>query len=175
MSEPAPAETSLRSVDWPPFLAAADARLLEQLYVPALSRAVHYDRCCAYFSSQVLAVAARGFGGLIQNLLELGQALPKPAVRLLVNEQLERNDLEHLLATGDPRCLIERLLRRFKTPVTGLERNRLQMLAWLAASGWLEVRVGLMRRGGGVLHAKFGLVTDRYGERLAQDTLSDRH
>ena len=34
------------------------------------------------------------------------------------------------------------------------------MLAWLAREGWLEVRVGVMRLGGGILHAKFGLFTD---------------
>jgi hypothetical protein len=32
--------------------------------------------------------------------------------------------------------------------------------ACLAREGWLEVRVGVMRLGGGILHAKFGLFTD---------------
>ena len=38
------------------------------------------------------------------------------------------------------------------------------MLAWLAREGWLEVRVGVMRLGGGILHAKFGLFTDGAGD-----------
>jgi len=162
-----PPADSLKSVAWKRFIAAGDATLLDDLYVPALSRAVHYDRCCAYFSSQVLAVAARGFGGFIQNLLNRADDIPKPAARLLVNEQLERRDLEHLQATGDQSHLIEHLLKQFKSPVTALEKNRLQMLAWLVASGWLEVRVGVMRHSSGILHAKFGIVTDRHGDRLA--------
>ena len=158
---------ALRELRWPRFLRAPDAGLLETLYGPALSCAVRYDRCCAYFSSHVLAVAARGFGGLIRNLLELGEALPKPAVRLLVNEQLDPDDLQALLARGDESPLAEKLLKRLYTPQEALERHRLEALAWLAASGWLEVRVGLMRRTQGVLHAKFGLIADRRGDCLA--------
>jgi len=43
----------------------------------------------------------------------------------------------------------------------------LQALAWLVANGWLEVRVGLMRRTSGMLHAKFGTVRDSRGNVLA--------
>jgi hypothetical protein len=40
------------------------------------------------------------------------------------------------------------------------------MLAWLARDGWLEVKVGVLRLGGGILHAKFGLFTDAAGDRV---------
>ena len=159
--------TSLRAVQWKRFLRAPDAQLLDELYVPALSRAVRYDRCCAYFSSRVLSVAARGFGGFIQNLLTLGEDIPKPAARLLVNEQLDPGDLNALLASGDASQLIEKLLKQFVTPKDALEKNRLEMLAWLVASGWLEVRVGLMRHTRGLSHAKFGIITDIHGDSLA--------
>lgn len=161
-----PASDGLRSVPWKRFLRAPDTQLVEELYAPALSRAVRYDRCCAYFSSRVLAVAARGFGGFIENLLKLGDAAPKPAARLLVNEQLEPADVQALLATGDQSKLVDKLLKQFKTPTDALEKNRLEMLAWLVASGLLEVRVGLMRHTQGIAHAKFGLITDRYGDVL---------
>ncbi|MBC7223416.1 MAG: hypothetical protein H5T59_03935 [Anaerolineae bacterium] len=128
---------------------------------------MRYDRCCAYFSSQVLAVAARGFGGLIQNLLTLGDEAPRPAVRLLVNEQLDARDVEALLYQGDEEPLVKRLLRRFKRPQNALEKNRLAMLSWLVARGWLEVRVGIMRHGQGIPHAKFGLIVDQHGDCLA--------
>lgn len=161
-----PASDGLRSVPWKRFLRAPDAQLVEELYAPALIRAVRYDRCCAYFSSRVLAVAARGFGGFIENLLKLGDAAPRPAARLLVNEQLEPADVQALLATGDQSKLADKLLKQFKTPTDALEKNRLEMLAWLVASGLLEVRVGLMRHTQGIAHAKFGLITDRYGDVL---------
>ena len=64
---------SLRTVKWKRWLRAPDNLLRDELYDPALSRAVRYDRCCAYFTSSVLAVAARGFGGFIENLRALGR------------------------------------------------------------------------------------------------------
>jgi superfamily II DNA or RNA helicase len=160
------ASDGLRSVSWKRFLRAPDAQLVDDLYAPALSRAVRYDRCCAYFSSRVLAVAARGFGGFIENLLKLGDDAPKPSARLLVNEQLDPADVQALLATGDQSKLVDKLLKQFKTPTDALEKNRLEMLAWLVASGLLEVRVGLMRHTQGIAHAKFGLITDRHGDVL---------
>ena len=157
---------SLRTVKWEKHLRAPDPQLVEKLYVPALERAVHYDRCCAYFCSSVLAAAARGFGGLVQNILKHGDKIPKPAVRLLVNEQLSQEDLDALLAKGDYDPLIKQLLKQFKTPANVLEKRRLEVLAWLVAHGWLEVRVGLMRSTGGILHAKFGVITDSRGNTL---------
>src|SRR5207237_225132 len=115
----------------------------------------------------VLSVAARGFGGFIQNLLAAGPAVTKPAARLLVNEQLDPVDVEALLAKGDESALIDKLLKQFKTPKDALEKSRLQMLAWLVASGWLDVRVALMRHTRGIAHAKFGLITDPAGDSLA--------
>ena len=38
------------------------------------------------------------------------------------------------------------------------------MLAWLVKKGWLEVRVGVMRQGSGIVHAKFGIATDSAGD-----------
>lgn len=159
--------SGLRDLTWKRFLHAPDAELVNELYAPALSRAVHYDRCCAYFSSQVLSVAARGFGGLIKNLLDRGDAASKPTMRLLVNEQLEPADLAALTATGDQSKLIDKLLKQFKTPTDALAKNRLEMLTWLVAAGHLEVRVGLMRHTHGLSHAKFGIITDTHGDRLA--------
>ena len=127
---------------------------------------MRYDRVCAYFSSRILATAARGFGGLITNLLALGKAAPHPAVRLVVNEQLHPDDLDALLATGDTAKLEKQLLAGLKSPQELLVKNRLQMLAWLVKTGLLEVRVGLMRRTNGQLHAKFGIVEDPHGDTL---------
>ncbi len=157
----------LRDREWKRFLRGPDTSLLDDLYIPALERALRYDRCCAYFSSRVLSVAARGFGKFIENLLRPGSGAEKPAARLLVNEHLDPEDLEALLATGDQSALSARLMKRFRKPADALEKRRLEMLTWLVAEGWLEVRVGVMRAGRGILHAKFGVVTDQAGDALA--------
>ena len=123
---------SLREEEWPELLSAPDPQLLDRLYVPALSRAVRHDRCCAYFSSRVLAAAARGFGGLIANLLQLGDEAPKPAVRLLVNEQLDAEDVRALLVGEDAPKLTAKLLKGLKRPAELLERQRLAIASALA-------------------------------------------
>ena len=156
----------LRSHDWPRFLEGPDPDLRDRLYVPGLKCAVRYDRCCAYFSSRVLSAAAAGFGGLIENLLALGDAAPRPAVRLLVNEELSKQDADALLERSDPTGLIQHLLRRFKTPKTAFERTRLRMLAWLVNERLLAVKVGVMRHSEGIAHAKFGILGDGDGDEV---------
>ena len=47
---------------------------------------------------------------------------------------------------------------------TTLEKKRLAMLGWLVKRDLLEVRVGVMRRGEGIVHAKFGIIMDEARE-----------
>jgi superfamily II DNA or RNA helicase len=154
----------LRSRSWNRFLRGPDSSLLEDLYVPALQEAVKYDRCCSYFSSSVLAAAARGFAGLIERLESLSDKAPKPAVRLVVNEILAEEDVHAMLESGDIKALEGTLKKRFKTPKDILERQRLAMLAWLVKKGLLGLRVGVMRHGEGIVHAKFGVIIDELGD-----------
>jgi len=155
---------ALNRHSWPRFIRGPDNELLERLYVPALSEAVRYDRCCAYFSSSVLSAAARGFAGLIGRLIALGDKAPRPAVRLVVNEELTEDDVHALLETGNTSDLESALAKRFKTPRDLLEKQRLAMLGWMTKTGLLAVRVGVMRQGEGIVHGKFGLVYDTAGK-----------
>lgn len=157
-------EPRLRERTWKRFLRGPDQALVDELYVPALERALRYDRCCAYFSSSVLAAAARGFAGLIARLQASPDGGPRPAVRLVVNEELVEDDARALTESGDTSALEALLAKRLKTPREALQKDRLAMLGWLVKQGWLEVRVGVMRRGEGIVHAKFGIVTDAYGD-----------
>lgn len=158
---------SLRDREWRRFLEGPDPSLLDELYVPGLAAALRYDRCCAYFSSSVLAVAARGFGKLIERLEAMGQAAPRPAVRLVVNEEMSRADVRALTETGDLSRLEELLLARLRPVEDLLTNERLAMLGWLAEKGLLEVRVGVMRHGEGIVHGKFGIMTDAAGDAVA--------
>ena len=155
---------SLRRHTWKRFVRGPDPSLLEELYVPMLTESIRYDRCCAYFSSTVLSAAARGFGRLIERLEALGKKAPRPAVRLVVNEELMADDVRALTESGDTSKLEMVLQHRFKTPKELLEQQRLQMLGWLVKRGFLEVKVGVMRRGEGIVHAKFGIATDDRGD-----------
>jgi len=164
MGEQAQPAGEFRQRAWKRFIKGPDPSLLEDLYVPMLTGAVRYDRCCAYFSSSVLSAAARGFARLIERLEQMGEHAPRPAVRLVVNEELSANDVRALTEAGDLSELEALLQRRFRSPKDLLAKRRLEMLAWLVKRGLLEVRVGVMRSGGGVVHAKFGLTSDAAGD-----------
>lgn len=155
--------TRLRDHAWRRFLQAHDGGLVEELYNPALSVAVTYDRCCAYFSSSVLAVAARGFGSIVERLLAHLPEGTKAPLRLLVNEEMRRDDVQALTEAGDLAVLENALLNRLHSPAEAIERDRLGLLGWLVKQGWLEVRVGVLKSGGGILHSKFGVIRDAEG------------
>ncbi len=154
---------NLKKRTWKRFLRGPDPALLDELYVPALAESVKYDRCCSYFSSTSLAAAARGFGRLIQRLEMMGTEAPRPSVRLVVNEEMAEEDVRAMMETGDLSHLELLLQRRLKNPKDILEKERLSMLGWLVKKGLLDVRVGVMRHGEGVVHAKFGIFRDEAG------------
>jgi len=158
--------TSLRSRPWRRFLQAHDGALVEELYNPALGMALRYDRCCAYFSSSVLAVAARGFGAIIQRFLENPPAVPPAPIRLLVNEEMIREDVRALTEGHDLSVLEKLLLSRLQSPQEAIEKDRMALLGFLVKHGWIEVRVGVLRTGNGILHSKFGVVRDAEGDAL---------
>src|SRR5271165_151903 len=155
----------LRKRKWKRFLRASNGTLLIELYEPALAEAVSYDRCCAYFSSTALAAAARGFGRLIGRLQEEAVIPERPPVRLLVNEEMNREDVRALTEHSDTSVLERMLLARLQTPTEALERQRLAMLALMVQRGWLELRVGIMRTSG-ILHAKYGIIRDGLGNAI---------
>ncbi len=156
----------LRDRPWRRFLQAHDGALVDDLYNPALGLATSYDRCCAYFSSSVLAVAARGFGALIGRFLEHPPATDSVPVRLLVNEEMSREDVRALTEARNVSVLEHLLLERLQTPEETIERDRLGMLGYLVKRGWIEVRVGILRVGNGILHSKFGVVRDARNDAL---------
>src|SRR6185312_4091707 len=152
--------------NWCRFLTAPDQELVSELYEPALRDAVSYDRCCSYFSSSVLAAAARGFAPFVERLLASDGAARKPAIRLLVNEELTRDDVDAMLHTEGADALAVRLAARLLAPRDALERERLALLGLLVKRGLLDVRVGVMRTGRGILHAKYGLIADEHGDAI---------
>src|SRR5436190_908246 len=114
---------ALRDRQWRRFVNAPDPELLSELYEPALAEAVRYDRCCAYFSSSVLAVAARGFAPLVARLLESKATFDRPPIRLLVNEELTRDDVDALLHAHGAAALAERLAARLIEPRDAIEKE----------------------------------------------------
>ena len=81
------APPGLRGIDLQPGYDSSD-KVLEIFYVPALSRAVSYDRSVGYFRSSALSVAARGLSRFINGGGQL---------RLLCGAEITESDRDALL------------------------------------------------------------------------------
>jgi superfamily II DNA or RNA helicase len=160
--------TRLRDHDFQISYGPADDRL-HDFYIPALSASVRYDRTAGFFSSSALAVAAAGVARLITN---------GGTMRLLVGAQLSEADvraIEQGQALSD--VVAERLIAALSEPEEEVMRRRMEVLAWMVATGSLQMRVVLPKGPDGrplpasqaqdYYHPKEGLFTDRGGDQIA--------
>jgi superfamily II DNA or RNA helicase len=137
-------------------------------YIPVLSESVAYDRGTGYFSSTVLALAARGVAGFIRN---------GGRMRILTSPELTAEDAKVLLSmtsSVEVQTFVEERLAaalgEFEMITTILERDHLRALAWMLTEGTLEIRIVVPRSKeilGGMLHFKIGLMTDSRGDVLS--------
>ncbi|AWK76116.1 hypothetical protein CBI38_31825 (plasmid) [Rhodococcus oxybenzonivorans] len=142
---------------------------LSTFYIPMLSRAIAYDRAVGYWSAAELAFAAQGTAQFLAN---------GGRMRLIVGAQLNGTDVQAVLS-GQPlsEVVAARLLADPALEGTKIVANEhLSVLAWMVAHDRLEIRVGVPRLGGKLLsyqesgryfHTKYGVFTDRYGNRVA--------
>jgi len=161
---------SLRSRAWKPAYSDEEDDIVKDFLIPALENSVRYDRAAGFFSSTVLAVAARGITRLIRN---------GGRMRLITSVKLSEEDAEAINRGASPEKTIEDALQRdFIEPADLSGRSRLQALAWLVARGLLEIKVAIpIERGGGVqpcgpgknelFHSKVGIFTDPSGDRVS--------
>ena len=145
---------------------------LHEFYIPALRASVRYDRMTGFFTSSALAVAAAGIAHLIAG---------GGRMRLLVGAQLRSEDVEAIREGHDLREIVAaRLGTALPDPETladQLMRDRLAALAWMVATGTLEIRVVLPKGPDGLplpaseardyFHPKIGVFTDTQGDQIA--------
>jgi ERCC4-related helicase len=143
-----------------------DGDLVELFYVPALERAVHYDRSTGYFGAAALALALRGIEGLVRNgghmRLIVGCTLAQAEVDAISRGQALRDAVSDHLAAHPLEAPDE------------VVREALELLAWMIQHGVLQVKVAVPcdadRRpmsADGIFHEKAGIIEDASGHRLA--------
>lgn len=156
----------LRDVEWRSKYDSDGADLVQEFYIPALSCAVRYNRTTGYFSAPVLTMAARGVEWIVHNhghmRLIVGCALDQPEV-----DAIEKG--ASLLGTLESHYLRDPLAADGPTQASALE-----LLAWMVANGFLEIKVGIPcspdRRpdpGPVIFHEKAGVIEDSSGARIA--------
>lgn len=138
-------------------------------YVPMLSRAIAYDRAVGYWSAAELQFAAQGTAHFLAN---------GGRMRLIVGAQLVESDVQAVMS-GKPLddVVAARLLADPDLEGTKIvRREHLRVLAWMVAHDRLDIRVGIPCEGdrlltykesGKYFHTKYGIFTDKYGNKVA--------
>lgn len=159
---------SFRDLHLSGFYTAEDDRL-NGFYIPVLKESITYDRLTGYFKSSSLVVAAAGLAYFIGS---------GGKIRLIAGADLADEDVR-ALTEGEP--LPDVVARRLTSdPLAGVDivsDRRLEVLAYLAKNGQLEIKIGVpVNRAGRPLprsetdryfHSKYGILTDGDGNRVA--------
>ncbi len=160
-------------------------QLVNEFYVPVLGQASRYDRQAGYFDSAALVQVASGLAAFIQNVRHQPSA-GRPPMRLITGTTWSPEDIDayrrgvdslraSLERTGprrleltDDECLRLGLPRGWRPEADQIARDRYGALAWMVATGLLEVRVALPLdhagkpcypgRGGALYHPKAGIL-----------------
>jgi hypothetical protein len=133
--------------------------ILTDFYIPVLKVAKTYDRAVGFFSAGTLSHAAQGLSAFINK----GEKM-----RLIVGAFVDDQDVNAIEHGYELRGINDRLTEQFlhvlKNVSDHLFAQRVQALAYLVASGLLDVRVAVKRRG--MYDEKIGIVTDHDGDQI---------
>ena len=156
----------LRDHEWKLKYTPDDGDLVTLFYIPALEDAERYDRLTGYFNAGALALAARGLEGLVRN---------RGHMRLIVGCTLAPPEIEAIEKGEQLRGLVERHLTNLPlAPPDPAASDALELLAWMVARGYLEVKVAVPCNtdrkpipADGIFHEKAGIIEDRGGDKIA--------
>lgn len=132
--------------------------LVLEFYNPVMEQAVRYDRITGFFSPAVLAIASRGFAGLIST---------RGKIRLITSVQLDDGIYESIIENNAN--LDDSVLEDFDFDAikSQIDKDYLFVFAWLYRTGQLELKIAVMRKENSMLHQKIGIVTDSEGNSLS--------
>lgn len=148
---------SFKDLDLLPSYKSSKNNLIKDFYNPVLSEAVKYDRVTGYFSSNSLALAAKGLKNFIHN---------DGKMRLLCGTQLSEDDLNTIVNAADIAKLIsDDFLEDIDSIYDDIELNHIKLLAWMVDNDYLEIKIGIVKNElgytGGILHEKTGILEDK--------------
>lgn len=153
----------LTSLSLQSLLETSSSNLVKELYVPALSVSLRYDRGVGFFSSGWLRMVAQG---MVQFAANGGRA------RLITSPILEEADWAALELGAQARVdemLRRSLARNLDELAAALAKDTLSALAWMVADGVLTFKLALPQNklAGGDFHDKFGIFTDAEGNQIS--------
>lgn len=140
-----------------------EGNLVDEFYLPCLSRSILYRRAVGYFTSGSLALAARGLSVFI------GAA--GGHMELVASPALTPGDQDAIrFGYGARADVVARcLLRQLQPNENDIINQRLGFLAWLIAHDRLDIKIALLAdvNRHGIYHEKIGVFQDAAGDTVA--------
>ncbi len=137
------------------FYDSYEVDLNEKFYIPLFRMARRVDRVSCYFSSKALALYSRG--------LEEFAKEPGSKYRLIISEEVSEEDFE-AIQKGESERYDDILSSRLRETLSLSQENALGTLVKLMATGVVEFRIALVKRG--IFHSKWAFVEGLAGERM---------
>ncbi len=138
---------------------------LTEFYVPCLSVSAEYWRAVGYFTSQGLALAAKGLTPFIQN---------EGRMRLIASPVLTEDDVLAIQQgyTARDEVIETAIVRELEGDFTEIVKHRLTCLAWLIAGERLDIKIASplelnLGNRGAIYHEKIGIFMDGEGNSVA--------
>lgn len=125
-------------------------RLLDDFYIPALTESVTYKRIAGYFSSNSLAISAKGISKFIEN---------GGNIQLIANVVLSEDDqdtIKKFIHDKERKILLE-----IESMDDALKKGHLMLLAWLLKNDRLDIKIAKVDNG--LEHKKKGVLEDSEG------------
>lgn len=142
--------------------------VVDDFYIPCLGACSEYWRAVGFFTSNGLALAAKGLSAFASN---------NGKMRLVASPLFEREDIESLRKGYLARDVVERaILRQIDDDVScdpsDIVQGRLEYLAALISNNCLDVKVAFpsdirLVRNGALYHEKIGIFLDSVGDAVA--------
>ncbi|MBL7131340.1 MAG: DEAD/DEAH box helicase family protein [Candidatus Omnitrophica bacterium] len=147
-------KTTLKDLDLKSSYWSDEDDLLQDFYIPALSVSKTYKRIAGFFSSNALAVAARGIAALINNS---GNML---LITGVVFSQEDIGSIERALKEAE-----DRVLEDIDNIEDKLKKDHVAMLCWMIKKGMLRIKIAVLPNG--IAHQKIGILEDNEGNLLS--------
>lgn len=169
---------ALRDRSWRISYSSDTSNPVADFYIPALERAIQYDRKSGFFNSTILAKVARGLGAMLHH---------QGRIRLIMGCEFTPEDLA-AIETGYKlkEALAARLDSELKPPANFVELKQFEILSWLIQAGYLDIQIAIPLKHDGnpqssnayggqsqrildtnrIFHEKVGIFTDSQGDQL---------
>jgi superfamily II DNA or RNA helicase len=134
--------------------------IVNEFYIPVLSKSISYFRAVGYFSSSILINYIKGLAEFVRN---------DGKMKLIISPYLTEEDFEEVQSMKSDRYAIDDFISTFETYLHQDKKTiaASKLFALLIKNRYLEVKVSEPRNLFGIYHEKIGVFIDENSDKIA--------